>query len=396
MNWSPQQDAALAAIKAWFDGGGQQPFYLAGYAGTGKTTLAKEVLNLCTPNALFAAFTGKAALVLAQKGCPGASTIHSLIYLPKGKSRARLEQLEQAVKTERDPNTRAKLLHAIEWERANLQRPSFALREESPVRDADLVVIDEVSMLDARIGADLESFGTPILVLGDPAQLPPVAGGGYFTERKPDVMLTEIHRQAADNPIIRLATDVRQGRGLHPGAYGESRVITKADEGETLAQAAGADQMLCGLNKTRRAINNWVREGAGCRSPYPEEGDKLVCLRNDRDTGLLNGSLWRVLASAADGETVGLSITDDAGVEMTVEAWAGTFDEKSPIPDSYWERCNAQEFDYGYALTCHKAQGSQWPNVFVYDESRRFRSGDPRRWTYTAITRAAEKVTVVL
>ena len=177
MSWSQQQERALAEIRAWYEGGAKRPFYLAGYAGTGKTTLAKEVLSFA-PRAIFAAFTGKAALVLGQKGCPRASTIHSLIYLPKSKSRARLEQLEAALKDERDSSVRAKILHAIEWERANLARPSFALREDSEVREADLVVVDEVSMVDERIGADLESFGTPILVLGDPAQLPPVQGGG--------------------------------------------------------------------------------------------------------------------------------------------------------------------------------------------------------------------------
>lgn len=395
MQWSPQQERALHDIREWFDGGGQQPFYLAGYAGTGKTTLAKEVLNLCTPNVTFAAFTGKAALVLGQKGCPGACTIHSLIYLPKSKSRARLEQLEHAVKVEKDRQRLAKILHAIEWERANLQRPSFALREESPIRDAQLVVIDEVSMVDERIGADLESFGVPILVLGDPAQLPPVKGGGYFTAREPDAMLTEIHRQAADNPIIELATAVRKGHGLRPGAYGESCVITKADEAETLALAAVADQTICGLNRTRHAINRWFRQQRGAVSPYPEADDRLVCLRNDRDTGLLNGSMWDVREATVpvDGK-LGLRIAAEGG-DMAVEAWTFPFDG-GPQPANYWDRCEAQEFDYGYALTCHKAQGSQWNNVFVYDESRRFPSGDPRRWTYTAITRAAEKVTIVL
>ena len=58
-------------------------------------------------------------------------------------------------------------------------------------------------MVDEDLGRDLLSFGKPVLVLGDPAQLPPVKGGGFFTEAEPDVMLTEVHRQAADNPIIR-------------------------------------------------------------------------------------------------------------------------------------------------------------------------------------------------
>ena len=71
-------------------------------------------------------------------------------------------------------------------------------------------------MVDEELGRDLLSFGKPVLVLGDPAQLPPVKGGGFFTEAEPDIMLTEVHRQAADNPIIRMSMVVREGGRLDP------------------------------------------------------------------------------------------------------------------------------------------------------------------------------------
>src|SRR5690606_10771529 len=90
--------------------------------------------------------------------------------------------------------------------------PTFSLNRQSPVAKAKLVVIDECSMVDEELGRDLMTFGTPILVLGDPGQLPPISGGGFFTDHEPDYLLTEIHRQARDNPIIRLALDVREGR----------------------------------------------------------------------------------------------------------------------------------------------------------------------------------------
>ena len=198
-NFSPQQDVALRAVADWLKArpgqGGTPPlFRLFGYAGTGKTTLAKHIAEGAHGKVLFAAFTGKAALVMRRKGCAGASTIHSLIYKP----------LESETET-----------------------PTFELWEEAPAAEAALIVIDECSMVDAELGRDLMSFGVPLLVLGDPAQLPPIQGGGFFTEAEPDAMLTEVHRQAQDDPIVRLSMDVRAGARLVPGEYGASQVVRR-------------------------------------------------------------------------------------------------------------------------------------------------------------------------
>ncbi len=141
-------------------------------------------------------------------------------------------------------------------------------------------MIDECSMVDGDLGNDLLSFDTPVLVLGDPAQLPPVKGGGFFTEAEPDVMLTEVHRQAADNPIVRLAMTVREGGRLEFGTYGDSRVIPRrAIDPQTVL---AADQVLVGMNRTRRLYNGRIRELIGHVDPMPAVGEKLVCLRNDR------------------------------------------------------------------------------------------------------------------
>lgn len=279
-------------------------------------------------------------------------------------------------------------------ERDELSKPMFRLNRESAVANAKLVVIDECSMVDDQMGQDLKSFDTPILVLGDPAQLPPVAGDGYFTkEDNPDIMLEGIHRQALDNPIIAMATRVRQEQALAVGDYGESRVV----EGVHIKpeDALEADQILVGRNKTRTATNRRVRALLGHNEDYPIPGDRVVCLRNNHEVGLLNGALWYVDDTGEVGdERVTMTITPDGGGEyLTTEAHMHYFQGRGDQM-AWWERKDANEFDYGYALTVHKAQGSQFDNVMLFDESWCFRK-DKWKWLYTGLTRAADKITVV-
>jgi exodeoxyribonuclease-5 len=256
-------------------------------------------------------------------------------------------------------------------------------------------VIDECSMVDQELGRDLLSFGKPILVLGDPAQLPPVRGGGFFTEAEPDVMLTEIHRQAQDNPIIRLAGAVRLGEELPYGNYGAAKVIRRQDIAAPMV--IDADQVLVGLNKTRRLYNQRIRTLKGLSEILPVAGDKLVCLRNDRVKGLINGGLWRVEElKGVKKDYVRMSVRseDEAGRAAAKVAVHKAFFEGLEGDLPYPIRKESDEFDYGYALTVHKAQGSQWDNVVLFDESFAFRE-HRARWLYTAVTRAARQLTVV-
>lgn len=367
VQWSPQQSNALLAVKEWLATPKKkrlQVFHVFGYAGTGKTTLAKEIAGMVKGEVLFMCFTGKAALVLKKKGCGGASTIHSAIY-----------------KAKRDPHT---------------GKHTFKLNRDSAVGSAALVIVDEVSMVNELLGRDLISFGTPILVLGDPFQLPPISGDGFFDTPKPEILLTEIHRQAQDNPIIRLSMDVRAGKALQPGTYGDSRVILRSDVDAD--EVLGADQVIVGMNTTRQRYNHRIRKLRGFDSAFPEMGDRLVCLRNNHAKGLLNGSLWQPKRLGSDADNIiGLEVKslddEDAGpVDVTVpEAF---FLGKEKDLDWRIKRAN-DEFTFGWALTCHKSQGSQWDNVFIVDESAVF-AEKATRWQYTAITRAAERVTLLV
>ncbi len=374
MQFSPQQDEALRAVATWLKAGRPQLFRLFGYAGTGKTTLARYFAEHVDGQVQFAAFTGKAAQVLRSKGATNARTIHSLIYRPRG---------EEAVEDETTGKTS--------------MSPTFSLNRQSPIAKAALVVIDECSMVDEQLGRDLLSFGTPILVLGDPGQLPPISGGGFFTEQEPDFLLTEIHRQARDNPIIRMALDVREGRDLAYGDYGGALVIGKDEVTQDLV--LDADQVLVGTNRTRRRYNRRLRELKGFTADYPQAGDKLVCLRNDPAKGLLNGSLWKVMTASRETVKPGINLLvspeeddPDRGVAKIKLLKAAFEDAEAEIP--WQQKRRFDDFDYGYALTVHKAQGSQWNDVVLFDESWAFK--DTReRWLYTAITRAAERLTIV-
>ncbi len=364
VEWSPQQDEALLKVSAWLkDKQGPQVFRLFGWAGTGKSTLAQHLAQ-GVKSVKYAAFTGKAALVMRKHGCRGASTIHSLIY---------------------------SLVSEKEGE------PKFALDPESEALTADLIVIDEVSMVDEALGRDLLSFGTKVLVLGDPFQLPPVQGAGFFTAAEPDMMLTEIHRQAADNPIIRMSMEIREGGYLEHGRYGESEVIGK-DRVDREAVIA-ADQVLAGRNKTRVAYNDRLRELKGMPRHEPVVGDRLVCLRNNPQKKLLNGQIW--IASEVkkrSGARYSMLLDPDeptgkAKSQAKVVTHAAFFSGEEDAL-SWPERRQFDEFTFGYCLTVHKAQGSQWDNVYLFDESFVFRE-DRQRWLYTGVTRASEKITVV-
>lgn len=364
MEWSPQQATALKRVEAWLRGTGrQQVFRLFGYAGTGKTTLAKYAAAMVAGRTLYACYTGKAALVLRRKGCAGAQTLHSLIYTP------------------------------VEGAGGDVQ---FVLNKDSPIRSADLLIVDEVSMVGAELGSDLLSFGVRVLVLGDPGQLPPISGQGFFMDGQPDVLLTEVHRQAADNPIIRLSMEVRDDQPLMTGVYGDSRIIRRMDL--KAEDVLAADQLIVGKNNTRKAMNRWVRRKRGCEDPMPVAGDKVICLKNRREIGLLNGGMWTVEQAVARQQWMVLRIRseDDPGMldPIQVDVLRNFFDYTEADIDRFMRK-ESEEFTYGYAITCHKSQGSEWPSVMLFDESHAFREHSAR-WLYTAVTRAADRITIVL
>lgn len=336
---------------------------------THNTTIATHVAQHEKGEVRFAAFTGKASRVMRQKGCAGARTIHSTIY-----------------HTEVDPTTGV----------------VTSTLDPLALDGVSLVVVDEVSMVNEELGKDLLSFGVPVLVLGDPAQLPPVSGSGYFTSRDPDYMLTEVHRQAAESPILRLATDIREGRSYRPIDVPGLMICRR----ENLDQhhVTDADIVIVGRNDTRQKYNARLRQLKGFTDPNPMVGENLICLRNDSQKGIANGEIFTVKAkkrSKKVREHTVLQFTvadpdDQARPEVDVAVRPEFFRPDNSAESLPWkELTGTQRFTFGLAITAHKAQGSQWPNVCVFDESSAFRE-DRRRWLYTAVTRAADNLTMVI
>lgn len=396
-NWSPKQVEALDAAGRWLRSGSEQVFHLFGFAGTGKTTLARHLAESCRGSVLFGAYTGKAAHVLRTKGCHNATTVHRLIYSQRPKSTSHItqmrEEVTQLMKEMGDEHPRViELLTQLADMERKAKQPNFIVNPDSEVRDANLVVLDECSMVDGRMGEDLLSFGCKVLVLGDPMQLPPVAGEGYFTKDvRPQILLDEIHRQAAESPVIALATKVRNGESIDLGTYGET-IVTDQRLSEEFALTH--DQVIVGRNATRHKINKRTRSLLGFSEDLPMTGDRIICLKNNHDVGLLNGAIFYVdeFVGSLD-DKMELKIHPEENVEERAEHVIHAqpfFGEEVP----FFEIADAEMFAFGYGITCHKSQGSQFKRPMVIDESYCFKQ-NRHRWLYTAITRAEERVTIV-
>jgi exodeoxyribonuclease-5 len=437
-----QQLEAVDLVKSWHkDETRAQVFRLFGYAGTGKTTLARYLVDALGLNGRtrFATFTGKAAHVLTSSGC-NAQTIHSLIYQPVQKAREHLHSLQARRQASTDPVEQRELDDQIAIETVELDQPGWIVNSASELRHADLLVLDEVSMVDDEMARDLLDFDVPTLVLGDPAQLPPISGAGYFVNSDPDLLLTEIHRSALDSPVTRLATAVREADGTAtlgvPGMDGDSGRWHRA---LTAAEALRFDQVICWRNKTRWQIIDSMRSHAGYSGRDPQPGEQIIGLVNDRESNVLNGEQFTVLdvqdtsrsgsifstgksravGSLDESRVLDLMVRPDNGPPMKLRTWAvGFTGEKGEIAA---KRASSGRFrvrgiaaaTFAHAVTVHKAQGSQWNKVLVVDETPGLRSITGRnaqadgagpeqahaeaglmakRWLYTAITRAREQV----
>lgn len=400
--WFSEQEACLHGELTVSNKMVRPIFRLFGYAGTGKTTTIRTIMEMMdiTKETRFAAYTGKAAMVMRKTGLP-AQTIHSLIYEPVSPNQDECNKLLAAVKAETD-EVQKQLLKAELKEKSKVH---FIKRSKSnsDLRKTRLLVLDECSMVNAVMLGDLLSFDVPMLVLGDPGQLPPIEGEGALIKVKPDVMLTEIHRQAKLSPIIDFATRARNGIYIPKITMGTS---SHCEMGALATERVlSFDQIICGKNDTRRKLNQRIRGLKGFEGMFPVMGEKLICLKNNAEDGLFNGMLCTVTKV---GELLDTSIelwinreTDYEGdPPIKVKALRAHFEsyqDKNALENvKWWEKDGVDEFDFGYAITVHKAQGSQWEHVLLWDDKMfmGWNRKDRPKWMYTGITRAMESITI--
>lgn len=357
---TPEQDEAVLRIKSWMDN--KQPntpneYKLGGYAGTGKTTIIKTILKQFEDDyhVVCAAFTGKACSVLRRKGIR-ASTLHYLMY-------------------------------DVEM---NGKEPTFTKKHQLGSQP-DLIIIDEASMLSTDLYHDLLSYKKKYLFVGDPGQLEPV-GDNPDLMQSPDFVLSKIHRQAAESPIIRLATSIRQGgsltKSIEPGLEIRNKEWTAE---EFMAQ----DQIICAKNKTRQDFNIRYRKQLNYPLKTIVEGDKLIILRNNLSFGVFNGLILKVDEIKSDDvNSWTINATDEIGNNYyALPIWKEPFINETFDPKQTNPTRKVVYADFGYVITCHKSQGSEWDKVLVIDEWMPPKLWDMKRWRYTAITRAAKSLT---
>ena len=345
-----QQHAAHKITDFISDAKGGDFFVIHGLAGSGKTVLLSHIARKY-PDSILATITGKAASILRNKTGLSATTIHSAIY--------KLREEKPL------PNNK----YQLEWDLAT-QKDAWKER---------IVLLDECSTINEDIARDILSTGAKIIACGDPGQLPPVKGNPFFN--RPDILLHEIHRQAMDSPIIRQAHNVRFNN-----YYNEDTDLFRVVSHVPAEEIIGADVMLTWKNATRHQLNYLKRAHLGIAQSTPLKSEPVMCLMNNKALGLFNGATYE-LAKDYTPYSNTIHITID-GIEIEVY---NTFFENIDDQNRKWTR-SVTPFTFGYAMTVHKAQGSEWNNVILADEYGK--QDGWCEWCYTGITRASERILI--
>tara|TARA_A100001037_G_scaffold63293_1_gene55318 strand:+ start:26031 stop:27203 length:1173 start_codon:yes stop_codon:yes gene_type:complete len=383
---SKDQQEAFDDISEWYVyHQGSVPFLtLGGYAGTGKTTLMSYLYNKFNRSTIaYCAYTGKAASVLREKlnkqdasidmNC-SVSTIHSLIYKPKLDAHGRV----------------------VGWnKKSNI--------------DADLVVVDEASMLGKSVHDDLLSYGVPILYVGDHGQLPPI-NESFNLMQDPMLRLETPHRFSENSPLIKLSMLARiEGKVPYGEFGGDVRKLPKSEIStqnghidkfvKSTAMLDGSSVVICGFNKTRIGLNAKIRDHNEFIEFTPMVGDRVICLKNNKQANipLYNGAHGTVRhISKLRNMEFANAVVDMDGLhedmfrgKMSYGAFAKERVDAFSMPQSQ------EVFDYGYAITAHKSQGSEFQRVMVIEEGRHVWAENWNRWLYTAITRSQKDLLIV-
>lgn len=387
-----QEEGLKTAVARWKNH--EKYTVISGYAGTGKSTLVKfiiEAIDVEPSKVAYASYTGKAAEVLRKKGNPNAMTLHRLLYdsFPReggGFYRKPKEHLEYTI-----------------------------------------IVVDEVSMVPRSMIELLMKHKVYILFLGDPFQLPQIEKKEEHTLLvSPHVFLDEIMRQEAESEIIQLTMKIRNDEQIDYYKGKEVQIIPKSEL--VTGHLTWADQVICATNATRHTYNQQMRDLYGFTGKVPQDGEKMICLRNYWDeldnfgvAPLVNGTTgiiknpfesftkvpsW-VQCHNHHLENVTCDFITDDGTFSQIMMDKELLIDGSPCLEwreayqvhKYEFRTHTllvpYEFAFGYVITGHKAQGDQWSKVTVLEEKFPFDKKEHARWLYTCCTRPTDKLVLV-
>lgn len=413
MDLTSDQKNALDILMSWFESSTKKPYItLGGLAGTGKTTIISLFRQKLSPsiNVAFAAYTGKAASVMKNKLVKGlgkisksdyCGTIHSLIYEP--------------VVDEKN--------EIIDWRKCN-------------ITGFDLLVIDECSMISKDIFDDLISYKIPIVFVGDHGQLPPINSDGFNLMDNPDIKLETIHRFNENSELLKVSMQARLNGEIKFGNY-NNQVIKIGPKDPIIKQfLESCDDfsnsiVLCGFNRTRNKMNEKIRKFIGRIDDDPIVGDRVVCLRNNKhayDCPIYNGMVGtiKVIRNYINCYDTKIELDFESKLYKGVISKKSFLQEKpnfsnnefiykkdlqlyrkiKSVGDYYSINNSVKEkntkvyldiFDFAYAMTVHKAQGSEYGKVLLIEEGKSVWGKDDlwNRWLYTAVTRAKDQLIIV-
>lgn len=363
-----QREAVLAAVC-------NGVLVMTGGPGTGKTTTVQAVLN-----------------VLSRQGCK------IVLAAPTGRAAKRLSEA-----TGREALTVHRLLEATG---AQAGRGTFGRNEENPI-DADVIIVDEVSMMDILLMFYLLRAvpdGCRIVLVGDVDQLPAVGPGSVLkdiirSETTPVVRLTEIFRQAGQSPIVLNAHRINRGQFPDVRSTRDFQLREVADDEEAAQMVVqicsqelpregidvGRDvqvlspmhRLACGVENLNRLLQASLNPASRSKAEAVHAGrifrlgDKVMQTRNDYDKGVFNGDIGQVA---------------DMDDEMI---WV-----RFPEGDVPYDRSELDALAPAYAMSVHKSQGSEYPIVILTLVKGHYVMLQ-RNLLYTAITRAKQRVILV-
>lgn len=383
-----EQQSLVKDCYDWFYYSNDLVFEYAGGPGSGKSFVLNYIikyLHIDREQIAPMAYTGAAAVNMRTKGLLNAGTIHSWIY-----------HASTTQKHDKEGNV-------VIDNYFNRPVETLDFTPKVKLKNIKLIIIDEAYMVPIEMKKDIEKFGIKIIACGDWNQLPPINSQPAYLTSSNVRLLTKVMRQAEDSFIVKLAYDVLNGYTISNGYYGDVLVINEDELTDQMIMSS--DIVICSRNSTREYYNNKIRQLFGFNGKTPQYGERVICRSNNKsevvdNINLANGLIGTVVnfpdVSGFDGKTFRLLFKPDLvdipfDIRASYKYFTAPYQQRDILRgDKYLE---GEKFEFGYCITAHLSQGSQFDNVIVIDEPM---MGDiNNRLAYVAITRARKRLIYV-